>query len=130
MSVADALIKIATSAGGGAIVVALIAAAKGLLTYSRRGEAAHTSKTQAEADEIEHQRWFREAAKAYERIEGECKGCRAELRVISGAFYELLDDLSDIDAPDVKTLKAQVRAAARKARIAADFDPNSVTVER
>lgn len=129
MSLVDALIRLATSAGGGAIVVALIAAIRALLMRSKRAEAAQADKaeaeaekTEAEADEIERRRWFREAADAYGRLEGEWKGCRKDLRVISAAFYDLLDDLNDIDADDVKTLKAQVRSAARKARAAADYE--------
>lgn len=38
-------------------------------------------------------------------------------------FYDLLDALNDMDATDMPSLKAQVRAAARKACAAASWEP-------
>ena len=71
------------------------------------------------------EKWFTEAGAAYGRVEDECARCRGELRRLHVAFYDLVDDLNDINADDIGALKAQVRAATRKARAAADFDPST-----
>jgi hypothetical protein len=101
------------------------------LYFLNRKESKRAQKEEKDEQRRDDQRkrdetWFREADGAYKRVEDECTRCRGELRRLHSAFYGLVDDLNDIDGQDIGTLRAQVRSATRRARAAADWDPNTV----
>lgn len=117
MSLSSLLTQGGVWAVGTAAVIAFV---EGL--FGRGGKRADAAAKLAEAESKKNERWFREAGEAYERLEGECTRCQGELRRLRIAFYDLLDDLQDLDAEDTHALKAQVRAAARKARTIVDWE--------
>jgi len=80
---------------------------------------------QQESDDTlaKHDRWFRDADKAYERVTQDCERCNQRLDRMSDAFYGLLDDLEDqimpvlvLPSADHTEVSGAVRAAIRKAR--------------
>lgn len=131
MNLASLITAAATGLFSGGCGVAIINA-----LFNRGGQRATAAKDLAEASKVEseaaktkvetlardHGLWQEEAAQAYQRIAGECAACNRRLNVISKAFYELLDDLNDLDGDDPRTLRSQVRSAARKARAVTAVD--------
>lgn len=87
----------------------------------QRAEAAeklaHAAGEKAETVARDHVLWQEGMDKAYKRIETECEKCNKKLEAISVAFYGLLDDLDELAGEDPRTLRSQVKSAARKARV-------------
>lgn len=124
MNLASLITAAATGLFSGGVGVALINA-----LFNRGGQRAeaaeklaHAASEQANTVATDHKLWQEEAANAYKRISVECDACTKRLNVISKAFYELLDDLNDLDGDDPRTLRSQVRSAARKARAVTAVD--------
>lgn len=118
MNLASAIIAAAAAILGGGVGAAIVNG-----VFNRDGQRAAAAETNAKAAKekaetvaSDHKIWQEDASAAYKRIEVECGKCTARLNVMSTAFYELLDDLNDIDSDDPRELRAQVRSAARKAR--------------
>lgn len=110
MSLADLAVTAATGAGGGGVAVAIINA-----LFSRGGE-------RAKAAQVDSATFRSEFHDVFEKVERQCADCERLLNRFRNAFYDLLDDLNGLDGVDVATLRAQVRAAARRARAAADWE--------
>lgn len=117
MSLADILIEAGAGGGGGAVILAIINGA-----FSRKGKRSEAAKVDSEALQINSTTWRQEAHEVFEKIEKQCDNCERLLSRFRIAFYDLLDDLNELDGTDVAALRAQVRAAARRARAAADWD--------
>lgn len=124
MNLASIITTVASGFFGGGVGVAFINA-----IFNRGGQRAeaaeriaHAASEQANTVANDHRLWQEEATKAYKRVERECDACTRRLDVISKAFYELLDDLNDLDGDDPRMLRSQVRSAARKARAVTAVD--------
>lgn len=117
MSVADIVIEAAAGGGGGGIILAIING-----VFNRGGKRSEAAKTDSEAHQINSSTWRQEAHEVFEKIEKQCENCEKLLSRFRIAFYDLLDDLNELDGTDVATLRAQVRSAARRARAAADWE--------
>lgn len=120
----------------GAIIVALIssgvspAVVPKILAWKNRKEREEKERREREhqddleRNDRERDTWFRESAKAYARVEQECKRCQTKLERYSEAFNIALEDLEDQVIPmlilpqaDPEQLRGVVRAIVRKARV-------------
>jgi hypothetical protein len=71
----------------------------------------------------EHDRWLKDADKAYRRVSNDCEKCNLRLDRMSEAFYGLLEDLEDqlmpmlmLPAGDPQEISGCLRVSIRKAR--------------
>lgn len=68
--------------------------------------------------EDERETWFRESAKAYNRVQKECSQCNKKLQALEGRWYVLIEGLDDMCSSSehgVVTV-SDIRALTRKAR--------------
>lgn len=75
MSIADLLTAAAAGAGGGGVGVALVQA-----LFGRGGLRAQAAKTETETEVLDRETWLKQAKDSYDRVDQECKDCKAQLR--------------------------------------------------
>lgn len=105
MSAADTVVKMATGAVGGGIIVALIAAVRGLLDYyfdrhNRRAEAAtklaSADKTINEAEAIDHETWFRDSREVFAQVKQQGDDCEKALKDTNRELARIRRDLAEV----------------------------------